>query len=166
MGRRAHLNLPIRRRYENISPPGTYSMTMYKFELSCGKQQVIRALLPKLRAPSAGLVPWPGRCSESDNHHPGSQAERVPRARRCAHQLPVSFPSAREKLGAAVILLTGAQSEGRLGVHEGTGRHRGCSQNSMVAHVCDCPEQGSWGHGFIICQLGPGWATEFVGPPK
>ena len=63
MGRRAHLNLPIRRRCENISPPGTYSMTMYKFELSCGKHQVIRALLPKPRAPSAGLVPWPGRCS-------------------------------------------------------------------------------------------------------
>lgn len=21
-------------------------------------------------------------------------------------------------------------------------------------------------HGFIICQLGPGWATEFVGAPK
>ena len=29
-----HLNLPIRLRCENISPPGTNSKTMYKFELS------------------------------------------------------------------------------------------------------------------------------------
>lgn len=112
MGCRAHLNLPIRRRCENISPPGTYSMTMYKFELSCGKQQVIRVLLPKPQAPSAGLVPLPGRFSESDNHHLGSQVEHVPSARLCAHQLPVSFPSACQQLGVAVILLMGVQSEG------------------------------------------------------
>lgn len=29
-----HLNLPIRLKCENISPPGTYSITMYKLELS------------------------------------------------------------------------------------------------------------------------------------
>lgn len=32
---RTHLNLPIRRRWENISPPAMYSITMYRFELSC-----------------------------------------------------------------------------------------------------------------------------------
>lgn len=29
-----YLNLPIRLKCENISPPGTYSITMYKLELS------------------------------------------------------------------------------------------------------------------------------------
>jgi hypothetical protein len=38
-GGATHLNLPIRRKWENISPPGTYSMTMYKFVLSCGRQR-------------------------------------------------------------------------------------------------------------------------------
>ncbi len=30
-----HLKRPIRLRWENISPPGTNSMTMYRYELSC-----------------------------------------------------------------------------------------------------------------------------------
>ena len=34
-----HLNLPIRLRCENISPPGTYSITMYKLELSWERNQ-------------------------------------------------------------------------------------------------------------------------------
>lgn len=39
-------------------------MTMYKFELSYGKQQLIRAPLPKPKAPFEGLVPLRGRCSK------------------------------------------------------------------------------------------------------
>ncbi len=32
---RPYLNLPIFLRWLNISPPGTYSRIMYRFELSC-----------------------------------------------------------------------------------------------------------------------------------
>lgn len=46
----AYLNLPIRRKWENISPPATYSMTMYKFELSCGRQR--ESAVPRHWAPA------------------------------------------------------------------------------------------------------------------
>lgn len=36
--RRAHLNRPILLKCENISPPGTYSMIIYRLLLSCGQQ--------------------------------------------------------------------------------------------------------------------------------
>lgn len=35
-----YLNLPLFRRCENISPPGTYSNTIYKLEKSC-KRKII-----------------------------------------------------------------------------------------------------------------------------
>ena len=94
------------------------------------------------------------------------QAEHVPSARCCAHQLPVSFPSACKKLGEAVILLTGAQSEGWIGVHEGTGQRVWAAVRTLWWLMSVTVLSKALGATVLSCQLGPGWATEFVGPPQ